>query len=417
MNSALASTIQTLLPAMSIVPPDLTRHAARLLAQSRHLVQLPAKHEHCRAHICAHLACVRLQSVLSLDKAMPHQLPCSEKQYRALFDLFDAKLPDESASVARPAFSSEPTALESASTADPLEQLPDNDLLKTADSNNLSTLSRASIAGVSASLGLPQSLVPLARSGVANLFTTNPSAGPSSQILNTARPFGVPPRCPAYKCAEMEWAVFGAVLFVLLYGDVVERVGVVDNDNDTTTTTKKQSPTKRKLHAFLRKSPDHDRFCAKFLKLARAATDEHALDHAIQELQLICFARDMRTYNNSHAVSGTAKPSSSSAAAAAKVRYSVLNKRFADGVRRWVARAREIAASKKGASAPSSTTEEIREAVVSGSMIRPSVMFLTRKRKAEFETWNAAILRKLKKIEQNSTFEPTVHTRSAARVH
>lgn len=250
--------------------------------------------------------------------------------------------------------------------------------------DNGKTLSKAMITGIASSLGLPPNLLPLARSGFSCLLSTNAAASPDSLVPGTARPFAISPKSPVVKRAEIEWAVFGAVLFALIYGDRVDNIRLDES---------------KKLHADVRTDFS---FRAKFLKLSRGATDERALDRAISELELICFTKNLRQ-----------------GSASKKAQYSVLNRKYAEDVRKWVSRVRELAISSTIDSSMSSSVEERDEKrrMIGGSMIRPSVMFLTEKRRREYELWRVAATRKIRrKLESKSKAERVMSTRSSIQV-
>lgn len=92
MPSALERDLAGLLPTRSTLPPQVVSLATSLLAQSKAAApKLKAQEEIAREYACAHIACERLTSKLTLDVG-PIGPPCAPRIYNKLFGYLDGIL-------------------------------------------------------------------------------------------------------------------------------------------------------------------------------------------------------------------------------------------------------------------------------------------------------------------------------------
>ncbi|KAK9460910.1 uncharacterized protein V1516DRAFT_685377 [Lipomyces oligophaga] len=281
MDNTIISTLQSLLPALSSIPPDLIRLTSSFYIHSQSLIPLASRVEHARIYLAAHLAAVRLADTLSLPPAMPHQLPVSSRQYSSLFAIFEDKLPSSLVPVMSGKFSSS----SSSSSSTP----------SLSSSSNTSFLPPAALTKFASALGLQPRCLHLARSALSSLFAIRDATTTKRLArISCHRPFICPKHASASRRSTYQWAVFGAALFVLFFGDVIESI-IAEQQQPLPSTPDEEGIKPRKprakLHVRLQSSPQQALFLAKFHKLSGQATDPELLTTFINELELICFNR------------------------------------------------------------------------------------------------------------------------------
>lgn len=92
MNKAATQALTSLLPTLSVLPPELIDLAVSLVAQSQNKAgSLKQEEEVARCYACAHLACERLKTKLNLP-AITSRPPCPPRTYKKLYAFLDSAL-------------------------------------------------------------------------------------------------------------------------------------------------------------------------------------------------------------------------------------------------------------------------------------------------------------------------------------
>ncbi|KAK9487375.1 hypothetical protein V1527DRAFT_460374 [Lipomyces starkeyi] len=349
MDPALTATLTTLLPSLSTIPPELTRHATHLLLASRHTISLPARQEHARAYICAHIACVRLAPLLSLPEATNVHVPVTRRQYDALYKLFEEKLP----AMKRQGEDKDPGTF----------------------------LKRDVVDRVCDAMHVVE--VGLVKDGIACLCGADGEKGTTVFVIRKGTRDD--------KRASLEWSVLGAVIFTVKFGDIIDhtyappeqneqdqnREEIEDEDGEqrptlqsTSTTSTPRKPNSPIARLLITK--EHGIFKAKFLKLAFGRITPTVLDNAIVELQTACYG----------SLRAPKKP------------YTKL-------IEAWILDLRKVLdAQTKSSSLQLDGGGRAKGISGIGRMVRGSVIYLTEKRRREYDVWLEATKRRLNVIER-----------------
>ncbi|KAK9494033.1 hypothetical protein V1508DRAFT_414244 [Lipomyces doorenjongii] len=344
MDPALTATLTTLLPSLSTIPPDLTRHATHLLLASKHTIPLPARQEHARAYICAHIACARLAPLLSLPEATNVHVPVTKKQYEALYKLFEEKLP----------------AMKR----------------QGEDKDQSAFLKRDVVDRVCDAMHVVET--GLVKNGMACLWGADGGKGTTVFVIRNGTSDD--------RRASLEWSVLGAVIFTIKFGDIIDHTYAPPEQNEkdqnreeiedengeqhpttqsTATTSTPRKPNRPKARLLITK--EHSTFKAKFLKLAFGRITPTLLDNVIVELQTACF-RPLR---------------------APKRPYTKL-------IQAWILNLRELLdAQTKSSGLQLNGGGRAKGISGIGRMVRGSVIYLTEKRRREYDIWLKATKRRL----------------------
>ncbi|KAK9365194.1 hypothetical protein V1509DRAFT_633867 [Lipomyces kononenkoae] len=353
MDPALTATLTTLLPSLSTIPPDLIRYATHLLLASKHSIQLPARQEHARAYICAHITCVRLAPVLSLPDPTNVHVPVSKRQYDALYKLFEEKLP--------------------ASTR------------HSEDRDRAAVLKRDFIDRVCEAMHVTEA--GHVKNGMACLWGADGEKG--STVFVIRKGTGEDRR------AVLEWGVLGAIIFTIQFGKVIDHSyepdereegehnpDESDGENDKaqpaleTTSTPSTSSGTRKLKvrkARLATTKEHSLFKAKFLKLSFGKIKSPDLDIAILDLQTACFT-------TSHSP----------------------KRAYTRSTQAWMLDLRKALDTRTSSSSQMDGGNRAKGLSGVGRMVRTSVVFLTEERRREYEVWVKTTKRRLDVLESQS---------------
>ncbi|KAK9373481.1 uncharacterized protein V1513DRAFT_448849 [Lipomyces chichibuensis] len=345
MDPALTATLTTLLPSLSTIPPDLTRHATHLFLASKHSISLPARQEHARAYICAHIACVRLAPLLSLPEATNVHVPVTRRQYDALYKLFEEKLP----------------AMKRHG-----EDKDRGALLKRDVVDNVCDAMQIVEAG-------------LAKDGLACLWGEDGEK-------EAATVFVIRKVTGDDKRASLEWSVLGAVIFTVKFGDIIDHTYATPEQNgeeieaengeqhpklqstSTTSTPRKPNPPKARLLI----TKEHEIFKAKFLKLAFGRITPTILDNAIVELQTACFGS-----------------------------FRAAKKPYTELIQAWILHLRKALDGRtKSSSLQMDRGSRVKGISGIGRMVRGSVIYLTEKRRREYDVWLEATMQRLDVLER-----------------
>ncbi|KAK9385858.1 hypothetical protein V1515DRAFT_606818 [Lipomyces mesembrius] len=349
MDPALTATLTTLLPSLSTIPPDLTRHATHLLLASKHTIPLPARQEYARAYICAHIACVRLAPLLSLPEATNAHVPVPKRQYDALYKLFEEKLP----------------AMKR----------------QGEDKDRGAFLKRDVVDRVCDAMHVVET--GLVKDGMACLLGAD--GGKETTVFVTRNGTSDDRR------ASLEWSVLGAVIFTVKFGDIIDHTYAPPEKNEkdqnreeieeengeqhptihSTSTTSTPRKPNRPAKARLLITKEHSFFKAKFLKLAFGRITPTVLDNVIVELQTACF-RPFR---------------------APKRPYTKL-------IQAWILDLRKVLdAQAKSSGLQLDGGGRAKGISGIGRMVRGSVIYLTEKRRREYDVWLKATKRRLDVLE------------------
>ncbi|KAK9234357.1 hypothetical protein V1525DRAFT_413329 [Lipomyces kononenkoae] len=350
MDPALTATLTTLLPSLSTIPPDLIRHATHLLLASKHAIQLPARQEHARAYICAHIACVRLAPVLSLPQPTNVHVPVSKRQYDALYKLFDQKLPA---------------------------------ITRHSEDKDRSGVLRDVVERVCDAMHVTD--VALVKNGMACLWGADGEKG--STVFAIRKGTGEDRR------VAFEWSVLGAMIFTLRFGDVIDHSYVspeqpeqqdhnpeeIEDKNDnaqptlemasTASMPSKPKPPKARISA----TKEQSLFKAKFLKLSFGRIKPADLDNAILDLQTACFT--------------TSRSS---------------KRPYTKSTQTWILNMRKGLNTQTSGSSQMDGGSRTKGLSGIGRMVRTSVIFLTEERRREYEVWMNATKRRLDVLESQS---------------
>ncbi|KAK9242719.1 hypothetical protein V1506DRAFT_546699 [Lipomyces tetrasporus] len=338
MDPALTATLTTLLPSLSTIPLDLTRHATQLLLASRHAIPLPARQEHARAYICAHIACVRLAPLLSLPEATNVHVPVARKQYDALYKIFEEKLPAMSG----------------------LGEDKDRGVV----------LKRDVIDKVCDAMHIVE--VTLVKDGMTCLWGADGKKGSTVFVIRKGTGEG--------RRAGYEWSVLGAVIFTVQFGDVIDHTYAPPEQDEKDQSREEfkeengqqQSTIPVKLpKAQLLPTKEQVVFNAKFLKIASGRITSTDLANAILDLQTACFTSFR----------------------ASKGPYTKSIQAWTLGLRKDLDERRKRNSFKSDGGGVAKGISGI------GRMVRKGVIFLTEERVREYEVWMKAVKRRLDTLE------------------
>ncbi|KAK9324020.1 hypothetical protein V1517DRAFT_318521 [Lipomyces orientalis] len=338
MDPALTATLTTLLPSLSTIPPDLTRHATQLLLASRHAIPLPARQEHARAYICAHIACVRLAPLLSLPEATNVHVPVARKQYDALYKIFEEKLP----------------------AMNRVGEDKDGDVI----------LKRDVVDRVCDAMHIVE--VTLVKDGMACLWGADGQNGSTVFVIRKGTGEG--------RRAGYEWSVLGAVIFTVQFGDVIDPTygppkqdekdqsrEVVKDENGQQQSTIPVKPPKARLLP----TKEHDVLKAKFLKIASGRITSTDLENAILDLQTACFTP-----------------------------FRASKRPYTKSIRAWILDLRKDLDERSKSSSFKSDGGGVAKGISGiGKMVRKGVIFLTEERMREYEVWMKVTKRRLDTLE------------------